>query len=94
MQLAKTRFRRGEAPLQSMATQTRTLELYKEESHSYLADVIIKGLESLLLEISGSFASMDRAKHSFDHHKGVFRALSMLKSIADKYEKAYIEAFF
>lgn len=81
-----------------MAKQTRTLELYKEESHSYLADGIIKlyglkDLEILLLEISGSFASMDRAKHSFDHHKGVFRALSMLKSIADKYEKAYIETF-
>ena len=81
-----------------MAKQLKILGLYKEENHSYLSDGIIKlyglkGLEVLLLEASGSFASMDWAKHSFGHHKDVFGALSMLKSIADKCEKASIEAF-
>ncbi|CAO3689774.1 unnamed protein product [Rhizopus stolonifer] len=95
---SKAGFRRGETPLQSMAKQLKTLELYKEENHSYLADGIIKlyglkGLEVMLLETSGCFASSNRAKHSFDHHKGLFGALSMLKSIANQFNKAIIQTF-
>ncbi|ORE08036.1 hypothetical protein BCV72DRAFT_304060 [Rhizopus microsporus var. microsporus] len=81
-----------------MAKQLKILELHKEENHSYLADGIVKlygpkDLEVLLLETSSSFASIDRAKYLFDHHKGFFGTLSMLKLTADKFHKASIETF-
>ncbi|GAA5798331.1 hypothetical protein HPULCUR_003733 [Helicostylum pulchrum] len=95
---SKAGFRRGEVPLQSMAKQLKSLEFYDEESHTHLADGLfklygLKGLEILLLESSGCFGNTDRVKHSFDHHKGLFGALSMLKQIADSFHKASVDSF-
>lgn len=97
-QWCKAGFRHGEAPLKAMATQLKTLEFVNEDIHSYLADGILKlyglkGLEVMLVETSGCFGSTDRPKHSFDHHKGVFGSLSMLKSIADQFFHATIDTF-
>ncbi|KAG1055544.1 hypothetical protein G6F43_002499 [Rhizopus delemar] len=94
----KAGFRHGETPLVSMGEQLKTLPLYKEDSHIYLADGIIKlngvkNIEILLLETSGCFGSIDRSKIAFDHHKGLFGALAMLKSIADEFPMASMEAF-
>lgn len=81
-----------------MGEQLKTLPLYKEDSHIYLADGIIKlngvkNIKILLLETLSCFGSIDRSKIAFDHHKGLFGALAMLKSIADEFPMASMEAF-
>ncbi|ORE05636.1 hypothetical protein BCV72DRAFT_330383, partial [Rhizopus microsporus var. microsporus] len=40
-------------------------------------------LRDLLLETSSCFGCNDRSKISFDHHKGSFGVLSMLKTTVD-----------
>lgn len=45
-----------------------------------------KRLEILLLETSHHFGSTNQPKSKFDHHKGLFGALAMLKTIADEYQ--------
>ncbi|ORE21199.1 hypothetical protein BCV71DRAFT_241776 [Rhizopus microsporus] len=67
-------------------TQLRAID----ESTLYKADDIISlygfnRVEVLLLETSGHFGSSDNSKNSFDHHKGLFGSLSMLKAIAYTY---------
>ncbi|KAG2235784.1 hypothetical protein INT48_001010 [Thamnidium elegans] len=81
-----------------MGKQLNNIPLYKEDNHSYLADGIIKlyglkNIEILLLETSGCFGSTDKSKIAFDHHKGLFVALAILKSIADEFPMATVEAF-
>lgn len=94
----KAGFRPGEAQLIVMGKQLKSIPLYKEDNHSYLADEIIKlygpeNIEVLLLETSGCFGSNDKPKISFDHHKGLFGALAMLKSIADEFPMATVGTF-
>lgn len=94
----KAGFRPGETQLISMGKQLKNIPLYKEDNHSYLADGIIKlyglkNIEIVLLETSGCFGSIDKSKIAFDHHKGLFGALAMLKSIADEFPMATVEAF-
>jgi hypothetical protein len=69
-----------------------------DESTSYKANGIISlhtlnKLEILLLESSNHFGSTDSSKSSFDHHKGLYGALSMLKAIADNYSYGSLETF-
>lgn len=69
-----------------------------EGSSLYNADGIIKfynikQLEILLLETSSSFGSTDKTKSSFDHHKGLFGILSMLKTVADEFYLASVGTF-
>lgn len=47
----------------------------------------------MLLETSGCFGSIDKSNIAFDHHKDLFDALAMLKSIADEFPMATVEAF-
>lgn len=94
----KAGFRPGETQLISMGKQLKNIPLYKEDNHSYLADGIIKlyglkNIEIVLLETSGCFGSIDKSKIAFDHHKGLFGALAMLKSIADEFPMATVETF-
>jgi hypothetical protein len=60
--------------------------LSREDCH--VADGIIKRygspLEILLLEASGCFGSTERSKIAFNHHKGLFGALAMLKDTTIK----------
>lgn len=94
----KAGFRHGEAQLQAMSKQLKTLPLYDDESHTYLADGIIKlyemnSIELLLLETSGPFANTEKPKIAFGHHKGLFGALAMLKTVADMFPQADIDTF-
>ncbi|KAI8351191.1 hypothetical protein EDC96DRAFT_447990 [Choanephora cucurbitarum] len=84
----------GETPLVSMKKQLKE----DESAKLYLADGLIrlyglKNLELLLLETSSCFGCKDRAKGSFDHHKGVFGALSMIKAAADEFYLAKVNTF-
>ncbi|KAG1164837.1 hypothetical protein G6F46_002321 [Rhizopus delemar] len=45
----------------------------------------MKEIEILLLETSGSFNNKDKVKINFDHHKGMFGSLAILKTIADEF---------
>ncbi|CEG80194.1 hypothetical protein RMATCC62417_14563 [Rhizopus microsporus] len=87
-------FKVGETPLKAMMKQLDD----KDESNLYKADGIIKlygmkELEVLLLETSLCFGCKDNAKSCFDHHKGLFGALSMIKTIADESFLGSIETF-
>ncbi|KAL9538744.1 hypothetical protein MBANPS3_010706 [Mucor bainieri] len=84
----------GETPLESMKKQL----VEEDESSLYLADGLIKlfGLkevEIVLLETSSHFGCTDSAKIAFDHHKGMYGTLAMLKSIADAFYLGKAETF-
>lgn len=86
-------FKMGEAPLIAMKKQLKD----NDDANLYKADGIIK-LYSLrepgvLLETPYHFGSKDKTKTSFDHHKGLFGSLSMLKTIADEFYLRTIEIF-
>ncbi|EIE84365.1 hypothetical protein RO3G_09075 [Rhizopus delemar RA 99-880] len=98
MAWSKAGFRNGEAPLVSMHKQLENTELYQNDNYNYFAYGIIKlyglkKIEVLLLETSGSFGNTDKSKISYDHHKGLFGALVMLKNIADEFPLASMKAF-
>ncbi|KAI8327842.1 hypothetical protein EDC96DRAFT_531244 [Choanephora cucurbitarum] len=95
---SQSEFTVGEIPLKAMSTQLDSAGLYRDDAGQYKADGIITlygihRLEILLLETSSHFGCTDRSKISFDHHKGLFGALSMLKTIADTFYFASIEQF-
>lgn len=80
-------FKAGEVLLQAMKKQIND----PDEASLYYAGGIIKfykinQLEVLLLETSSSFGSSDKTKASFDHHKGLFSVLVMLKVVADEFQ--------
>jgi hypothetical protein len=87
-----------EAYLSAIKKQLKDIGNYKDDRFQYKADGIIKiigirSLEILLIETSGSYANNDKTKINFDHHKGTFGALAMLKSIADERSYAQIDVF-
>ncbi|KAL0142727.1 hypothetical protein V8B55DRAFT_1328378 [Mucor lusitanicus] len=91
-------FKRGEANLVAMSKQLIALGLKVDDKSQYKADESIKlyrikQLEILLLEISGSLGNTDKVKINFDHHKGVFGSLAMLKTIADEFSLASVDLF-
>ncbi|KAI9252977.1 hypothetical protein BDA99DRAFT_574810 [Phascolomyces articulosus] len=47
--------------------------------------------EILLLETSNAYGTATKRKSGFDHHKAMFRSLTMLKSFADEYPMASYE---
>ncbi|KAG1137090.1 hypothetical protein G6F37_012425 [Rhizopus arrhizus] len=94
----RTDFKDGEAQLQAMTQQLKASGLYKNDKFQYKADGLIKmygvnNLEILLLETSYHFGSKDKCKAGFDHHKGLFGSLSMLKTIADCFSLGTMESF-
>jgi hypothetical protein len=94
----KTDFKDGEAQLESMTQQLKASGLYKNDKFQYKADGLVKmygvkNLEILLLETSYHFGSKDKCKAGFDHHKGLFGSLSMLKTIADCFSLGNMESF-
>lgn len=65
-----------------------------DDRNMYKADGLIRMyLEILLLETSHHFGSTDHRKSKFDHHKGLFGSLSVLKTIADEYQYASLQTF-
>lgn len=94
----KADFIHGEAYLDSMTKQLKSLGCYINDKFQYKADSLIKlygikKLEILLLETSGSLNNTDKVKINFDHHKGTFRSLALLKCIADGFSFASVEKF-
>lgn len=81
-----------------MLKKSNESEIESDESTLYKADGIISlydfnRVEVLLLETSGHFGSTDNPKSSFNHHKGLFGSLSMLKAVADNYLFETLETF-
>lgn len=94
----KADFESGQPRLESMTQQLKANSIFIDDRNCYKADRLVKlfgltKLEVLLLETSGHFDNKDKVKLSFDHHKGVFDMLAMLKSIADEYHFASTEKF-
>lgn len=94
----KCDFSEGEVNLQSMTKQLKSLGMNLDDRNTYKADGIIrlygcKNLEILVLETSHHFGCTDEPKSRFDHHKGLFGSLSMLKTKADQYRYGSIAKF-
>lgn len=95
---AKSEFLTGQPILHSMTKQMKAVGLYIDDKNVYKSDgvVLLFGLkqqEILLLETSGSFTNLDKTKTNFDHHKGVYGLLSMIKCIADDYRFGSVDTF-
>jgi hypothetical protein len=96
--LGKLQFKVGETCLHAMNSKARDSEGDAEEFTLYKADGVISTydfnkLEVLLLETSGHFGNTDNSKISFDHHKGLFGALSILKGISGAYKHGSMDTF-
>jgi hypothetical protein len=66
--------------------------------YKYNADGLIcandfSGLEILLTEVSSGYGSGDGSKVSFDHYKAMFGMLSMMRIIAQTYNKGTFDTF-
>lgn len=91
-------FIQGQPVLQSMCRQLKETGASVDEKSQYKSDGLIKllnfnHLELLLLETSGQFGNTDKVKINFDHHKGIYGILAMLKCIADDYSFASVAKF-
>lgn len=83
----------GETRLQSMLNQMQKQQV-GDKRLSYNCDGVIQfqiddiANDLLILETSQAYDSGTRVKASFDHTKGMFGLLSMLKTIADNHAYA------
>ncbi|KAI8363934.1 hypothetical protein BD560DRAFT_473605 [Blakeslea trispora] len=71
---------------------------FKDGRFCYNADGVIRlqdfhDIEVCVVEVSGVFKNTDITKINFDHHKGMFAVLSMLKTIADELKYASLDVF-
>lgn len=94
----KAGFVKGQPVLESMTSQLRLQGVFVDMKSQYKSDGLLKlfglkEIEVLLVEVSGCFGNTDTSKLRFDHHKGMFGVVAMLKSIADHYSYASIESF-
>ncbi|KAF1804089.1 hypothetical protein FB192DRAFT_1088317 [Mucor lusitanicus] len=82
-----------------MTRQMKTVGLYIDEKKNvYKPDGVVvsfglKQQEILVLETSGTFTKLDKTKINFDHHKGVYGLLPMIKWIADDYRFGSLDTF-
>lgn len=79
--------------MSSMTQQLRANGIIIDDKNCYKTDGVVelfglKRLEILLVETSSHFGNKDKVKLNFDHHKGMFGMLAMLKSISDEYQFA------
>lgn len=94
---AKTDFCYSEVCLEATSTQLKALNRMIDGRNKYNADRLIrmhgyKNLEILLPETSSYFGCSDQSKSKFDHHKGLFGSLAIVK-IADEYQYTSITTF-
>ncbi|KAG1141016.1 hypothetical protein G6F37_005338 [Rhizopus arrhizus] len=94
----KADFVKGQPILESMTKQLKALGHFVDDKSQYKSDGLVKlfglkEIELVLVEVSGCFNNKDKVKLNFDHHKGMFGALAMIKSIADQYEYASVDQF-
>lgn len=88
----------GKEPLASMSKQLKLSGQQEDDRNCYKADGVFRllklcNIEVLLLEASGAYGSTDKTKKPFDHHKGMFDMLPMLKSTLDEFRYASVEIF-
>ncbi|KAF7722194.1 hypothetical protein EC973_003548 [Apophysomyces ossiformis] len=74
----------GETFLKAMEDMGTSVN-YNADDTGYLPR---SGLEVLLLEVSRSYGTTDRAKHVYDHVKAAYGCIAMLKAILRKYQFA------
>lgn len=94
----KAGFHSTQPRLESMTKQLKANGIFVDEKSCYKTDGLIKlyglkKIEILIVETSGHFGNTDRVKLKFDHHKGMFGMLAMLKCIADEFYLASVEKF-
>lgn len=94
----KADFVEGQPVLESMTRQLKLSGLYHDNKSQYKTDGLLKlfglkGIELLLIETSGCFDNDDKVKLNFDHHKGMFGTLAMIKSLVDEFDYASIGQF-
>ncbi|RCH92266.1 hypothetical protein CU097_012392 [Rhizopus azygosporus] len=81
-----------------MSKQLKLSGQQEDDRNCYKADGVFRllklcNIEVLLLEASGAYGSTDKTKKPFDHHKGMFDMLPMLKSTLDEFRYASVEIF-
>ncbi|KAG1451682.1 hypothetical protein G6F55_009062 [Rhizopus delemar] len=93
----KTTFLPGEIELEAMTTQLKNKGLiygrYKYQADDLICADDLSGLEILLTEVSSGYGSGDDSKASFDYYKAMFGMLSMMRTIAQKYNKDTFDTF-
>lgn len=88
----------GEEKLVSMSTQLEKQGLY-DKRFKYSAGGVLRftkdlhTFELLLLETSSAYNAAAKEKASFDHYKGMYGLLAILKTIADTYPYADLSVF-
>ncbi|KAG0163481.1 hypothetical protein DFQ28_011623, partial [Apophysomyces sp. BC1034] len=88
-----------ETCLKAMTKQLEFFGKHQDERYQYKADGVFrlfddrKQMEILLLETSNVFECRDRGKIGFDHYKGIFGTIVMLKTIADYFRYATTAEF-
>lgn len=92
--LAKSDSCKGEVCLEAMTKQLNSLdERTRHKADSAIKVYGFKDLKVLLLETSSFFSCADQTKSKFDHHKGLFGSLAMVKTIADQFQYGSLETF-
>ncbi|EIE87225.1 hypothetical protein RO3G_11936 [Rhizopus delemar RA 99-880] len=80
-----------------MTTQLKNKGLiygrYKYQADDLICADDLSGLEILLTEVSSGYGSGDDSKASFDYYKAMFGMLSMMRTIAQKYNKDTFDTF-
>ena len=84
----KVAFFPGEEALNSMANPNSTSSEPRYRADGVVRATKLNDLEMCLLETSRALGKAGRPKKSFDHHKGMFGLLSMLKRVAETYDYA------
>lgn len=84
LRFIENHFIEGQAVLTGMGGQLRESCGVVDEKSQYKSDGLLKlyeykDLEILLLETSGLFNNTDKVEVNFDHHKGFYGILAMLK---------------
>ncbi len=88
----------SEKLLSSMTKQLKLIQSHEDDWNCYKADGVyrlrkLNDLEILLVETSEEFKSTNKTKKAYDHHKGTFGMLSMLKFIADEFRYTSLSSF-
>ncbi|KAI8646534.1 hypothetical protein BD408DRAFT_336494 [Parasitella parasitica] len=66
---------------------------YKYKADGMICANDFSSLEILLGEVSSGYGNSDSSKVSFDHYKGMFGILSMMRTVAQTYNKGTIDTF-
>jgi hypothetical protein len=84
-----------EAFLNSINDIWKEKRIIKSKSEGYKADGIVRyrDMEIMIVEACGQYGNLLMSKIQFDRHKGLYGALSMLRTIALKFRYASLLTF-